>query len=510
MNFSKNIISGFLVFLIALPLSLGIATASGFPPIGGVFTAIIGGMIAAHFGSAELTIKGPAAGLIVIALGAVNELGALGVDAFDPVLGYKRALAVGVVAAIVQIVFSFISIAKLARIIPISAVHGMLAAIGIIIIAKQVPVMCGVSAKGEPLKMIAEIPHYFATSNSLILSIALISVAILVVHPFIKPIKKLPAPLLVLFVSIPFAIMQGVDAKYLVKVPENMLDAIAFPNFDVITSGVAIKYIIMFSLVGTIESLLTVIAVDSLDPNKHISNLDKDLRAAGVGNLIAASIGGLPMISEVVRSKANIDAQATNRWSNFFHGAFLLLFVALFPNILQKIPLSALAAMLVVTGFRLASPKEFKHMLHIGKDQFAIFLGTCIVTLMTDLLVGVGFGILLQMILLLIKNQGFSHIFKPDFNAEETDSMFTLNISGPLVFSNFLLIQVMLMEMIERTNHKKGIMVNVTKVTLIDHTVQDVLDKLGQELDDSKLVFVGLEDLEASSHHVHATRWRKS
>ncbi|MCB9797753.1 MAG: SulP family inorganic anion transporter, partial [Alphaproteobacteria bacterium] len=332
---SQNAKSGFMVFLIALPLCLGIALASGFPPIAGVLTAIIGGLLCSHLGSAPLTIKGPAAGLIVISLGAVTELG-MG----DPVAGYHRALAVGVVAAIFQIVFAIVRADRLASVMPPSVLHGMLAAIGVIIIAKQVPVLLGVQgAHGEPLEMLAHIPHYVAEANPAILLIGAVSVLLLFGLPRIPGVNKLPAPLLVLFFAVPAGLALGipdgaagtlggreyaVNASYLVQLPGSLIDAIAFPDFSMITSPISMKYIAMYSLVGSVESLLSALAVDALDPERRASDLRKDLLITGVGNLACASLGGLPMISEIVRSKANIDAGATSPWSNFFHGAFLL------------------------------------------------------------------------------------------------------------------------------------------------------------------------------------------
>jgi MFS superfamily sulfate permease-like transporter len=230
--------------------------------------------------------------------------------------------------------------------------------------------------------------------------------------------KKVPAPMLVLAAAIPLGFVfdlehqhvykwwshnYDIGPKYLIQLPGSLLASLAYPDFSQIFTGPSIKYIIMFSLVGSIESLLSVTAVDSLDPERRTSDLNRDLLAAGIGNTIAAAIGGLPMISEIVRSKANIDNGARSRWSNFFHGTFLLASLVLIPGVLQHIPLAALAAMLIYTGTRLASPKEFSHAYHIGIEQLVVFVTTMMVTLATDLLVGVGAGLLLE-IAIHIKN----------------------------------------------------------------------------------------------------------
>ncbi|MCA9682677.1 MAG: SulP family inorganic anion transporter, partial [Myxococcales bacterium] len=416
-SIGKDFVAGFLVFLIALPLCLGIAMASGFPPVAGVLTAIVGGVVVNFLGSAQLTIKGPAAGLIVIAIGAVTELGQ-----GDMAAGYRYALAVGVVAAIIQIIFALVRAATAGGAMPTSVVHGMLAAIGVIIISKQAHTSLGVApaAKG-PLPLLAEIPHSVVHANPEIAAIGLLSLIILFGWGPLKKkltmLAKIPPQIVVLVVAVIlgfafdlehehyYRMFDGefkIGPDYLVHLPGSLLDAIAFPDFSQITSATSIKYIVMFALVGSIESVLSTIAVDTLDPAKRASDLNRDLLVVGVGNLIAACIGGLPMISEIVRSKANIDAGATSRFANFFHGLLLLAFVALLPMVLQHVPLAALAAMLVYTGTMLASPKEFKHMGELGKDQLLLFLVTLFMTLATDLLVGVATGFALKVVMHLV------------------------------------------------------------------------------------------------------------
>ncbi len=517
-SIGSDAISGFLVFLIALPLCLGIAMASGFPPVAGVLTAIVGGGVVTWIGSAELTIKGPAAGLIVIALGAVNELG-MG----DPVLGYKRALAVGMVAAVIQIIIALTRAGVIASVMPPSVVHGMLSAIGIIIIAKQTPVMLGVvGAHGEPLEMLMEIPHYIAEANPQVVLVGLISLLTLVFLPHIPGLKKVPAPMVALVLTVPLGLVlhfgdahtytlahhtYELGPTFLVQLPGNLLDAITFPDFSMITSPISVKYIAMFALVGTIESLLSVIAVDSMDPEHRVSDLNKDLLATGIGNLICSGIGGLPMISEIVRSKANIDAGASTRWSNFFHGLALLVFVALLPGLLQQIPLAALAAMLVYTGARLASPSEFKHAWDLGADQLAVFVTTLVVTLATDLLVGVGVGLLLKMVLHIARGAGPLKMFQSPVVVHQEPSRVRIEVSGPAVFTNLLAVRRALHEIPAET---KEVELDVRKATLLDHTFLDKVHVAAQEWPNAELKIVGLEDLEASGDHPHACRRRRS
>lgn len=514
-NFAGDALSGFLVFLIALPLCLGISMASGFPPVAGVLTAIVGGVVVSFLGSAELTIKGPAAGLIVIALGAVTELG-MG----DPMTGYRRTLAVGVVAAILQIIIALTRAGVVASVMPPAVVHGMLAAIGVIIIAKQTPVMLGVQgAHGEPLEMLLEIPHYLMEANPEVLLIGVIALLTLVLLPRIPGLKKVPAPMVALMLTVPMGLAlhfseahtytlanhtYDLGPNYLVRLPGNLLEAITFPDFSAITSGTSIKYIIMFALVGSVESLLSVIAVDAMDPEKHVSDLNRDLLATGIGNLVCSLIGGLPMISEIVRSKANIDAKATSKWSNFFHGAFLLGFVALLPGLLQQIPLAALAAMLVYTGARLASPREFSHAWQIGADQLAVFVTTFLVTLATDLLVGVGVGLLLKLALHIARGVNPLSMFTSPAEVEKTEGTVSIRIHGPAVFTNLLQVRRILASIDDE--HTNVVVLDISDATLVDHTFMEKVHLAAEEWKHAKLTVVGIDALDAASNHPFASR----
>jgi MFS superfamily sulfate permease-like transporter len=515
----EDLKSGFLVFLIALPLCLGIALASGFPPVGGIITAIVGGILVSHLGMSRLTIKGPAAGLIVIAIGAVTELGQ-----GDMTVGYKRALAVGVVAAAIQIAFAVFRVATLGIAMSPSVVHGMLAAIGVIIISKQSHVLLGVTPTSkEPLQLLAEIPNSIAHANPDIALIGIVSLIILFGAPFLpfKWLKKIPGQLIVLAFAVPMGLYfnLGVEHPYefmhkayqlgpkaLVTLPGSIVDAIAFPDFSQVMSATSIKYIIMFALVGTIESTLTVLAVDSIDPERKPSDLNRDLFALGVGNLVSASLGGLPMISEVVRSKANIDAGARSRWSNFFHGALLLISVALFPTLLHHIPLAALAAMLVFTGTRLASPREFTHALEIGADQLLFFSTTLIVTLATDLLVGVGAGLALKILLHWIRGVSPMNLVRSRIDRIEAGPELRLRLQGAAGFPSLLKVRE---HLISLDSDVKRVVIDVSEVQLADHTFLSRVEAMSTEIGSAQLVVEGLERLRPASAHPHATRRKK-
>lgn len=515
----RDVLSGFLVFLIALPLCLGIAMASGFPPVAGVLTAIVGGLLGPLLGSARLTIKGPAAGLIVIALGAVTELGE-----GDMTVGYHRALAVGVVAAAIQIVFALTRVAKLGWMAPPTVVHGMLAAIGVIIFAKQAHVVMGVTPEAKkPLALLAEIPWSVARDNPEVLAIGLVSLVVLFGWPAltkrVKALAKVPPQLVVLLLTVPMGLAFRMDTphdyslfgrefhlgpEFLLSLPGNLLDAIAFPDFSVAFSATSLKYVAMFTLVGSLESVLSTIAVDALDPERRPSNLDRDLLMAGVGNLVASAIGGLPMISEIVRSKANIDAGAKSGWSNFFHGLFLLVFVASIPGLLHYIPLAALAAMLVYTGTRLASPTEVVHAKQLGVDQLVLFGVTLFVTLAVDLLVGIAGGILLKIALHAIRARSLSTLFRTRVDSERDGDTLVVRVKGAATFLALLKVRKALEPAFDPSVER--VLLDLGEASVVDHTFLERVHGLAGELPKAKVELVRQDHLEPVSAHPHAAR----
>nr|MBV6628387.1 SulP family inorganic anion transporter [Oceanococcus sp. HetDA_MAG_MS8] len=525
-NFKADALSGFLVFLIALPLCLAISLACGYPAIAGVFTAIIGGILSAFISNSELTIKGPAAGLIVVALGCVTGFGyTAGADPAADLQAYRMALGVGVVAGVVQILFGLFRAGVLGALFPTAAVHGLLASIGVIVISTQVPIALGVSASGAPLERLAAFPQYFAQMNPVIALIGGISLFIMFCFPLIKnpKLKLVPAPMLVLLVAVPMGVYFDIGAagsytlgdavhtlgpQFLVDVPDNMFTALVFPDFSGVLTSVGIQYVIMFSLIGSLESLLSAKAVDQIDPWRRKTDADRDLLAVGVGNTAAAFVGGLPMISEIVRSKANIDNGARTRFANLFHGVFLLLFVALVPSLIDRIPLAALAAMLVFTGFRLASPQEFIHMWKVGPEQLIIFVSTIIGVLATDLLMGIGIGIAVKVAIHVLNGVGVSALIRTSADiSTDAAGVARIKVHDAALFSTW----IGLKRRIDQQTAKK-VVVDLSDTRFVDHTVMASLDELQTEFADSdrELAIVGLEHHRPFSAHPLAARKQSS
>ncbi len=517
-NFGKDALSGFMVFLLALPLSLGIAKASDFPAIYGLVTAIIGGMVVSIFMGARLTIKGAAAGLIVIAADAVAKFG-------GGEQGWHLALGAIVVAGLVQILFGVLKLGKLSDFFPTAAIHGMLAAIGLIIISKQIHFLLGINPAllkdpitghgKEPFELFSMIPHSIMNADHHVEIIGLMGLGILFGLTSLKKtfLSKIPAPLVVLILAIPLGLIfhfKETEPTFdLVKVG-SIIDAMKKQFINVDFSGASshttifIEYVILFALIGTIESLLTAKAMDGLDPYKRKTNHDKDLIAVGIGNTICGFLGGLPMISEVARSSANINNGAKTRWANFFHGLFMLLALLFAVPVIEMIPNAALAAMLIFVGLKLAHWKNFVHMWHVGKDQFIIFVATVIITLSTDLLIGVASGIALELIVNIIHGAKIGNLFKSNIEIHEQGNQLQLNIKGDAVFSNFLGLK----KKIYGLPKGKHVIINLSNCGVIDHTTLHTLNdfKANYHNDGGKVIISGFVLHGAKGHHETSTR----
>lgn len=548
-----DLLAGFLVFLIALPLCLAIARASNYPPIAGIWTAVLGGILCSFISNSQMTIKGPAAGLIVIVAGSVLELGrefGAGLSEGEQMrLGYQLSLGIGVVAGLVQVLFGLFRAGKLADFFPLSAVHGLLASIGIIIIAKQIYLVFGIDApKGaEPLALLAHLPAALPRLNPEIATIGLISLLILVGLPFVRNryVRMIPGPMLALLIAVPLGLLfdlehqhvylfpdtffltehyapYEVGPRFLVDMPNVLTDptqAFCLPNlgaflteagfrtidFRGVLTFTGLKYVLLFAIIGSLESLLSAKAIDLLDPQRRKTNMNRDLLAIGVANTIAAAIGALPMISEIVRSSANINNGARTSKANLFHGLFLLAFALFLPDLIHRIPLAALGAMLVYTGFRLASPREFARTYRIGTEQLVIFVSTIIVTLATDLLIGIAAGVAVKLAFHLFNGVPFRGMFRPQYELISRDGQSPLLVvKQSAVFTNW----IGLKGTIDACSGPTGITVDLAQTHLVDHSVMEKLHELEREFREQGKHFaiVGLEDHEPLSQHPQAAR----
>jgi MFS superfamily sulfate permease-like transporter len=502
-HWKDDMLSGFSVSLIALPLCLGIAIASGFPPIAGIFAAIVGGLMVSRINGSYLTIAGPAAGLIVVNLDAIESLGGVWTESNPGGLPY--ALAAFVVAGSIITLFGLLKVGKVGDFFPTAAVHGMLAAIGIIIIVKQLFPALGVKATGkEFFEIFTEIPNAFRNMDWHEGLISGLSFLILFVHSRMKSklIKKIPAPLIVLLIAVPTAEFFHLHGNTFVDLPNDITKSLVAPDFGKIASSAFWVAVVTIALVSAIESILSALAVDQLDPKKRKTNFNQDLIGLGGGTMVAGAIGGLPMISEIVRSSANIGYGAKSQWSNFFHGLFLLVFILLLKPIIEMIPLSALAGMLIFTGFRLASPNEFKQMWSVGKSQFIVFVITCVVVLATDLLVGIGVGILLNIAFVVLNGQSLKNLFKVKY--EEKDGVIFLE--GGLSFTNYLALKKIIASKLDNGN----LVLNFSKVNFIDHNVMHHLESIHQDWlrEYKQLKFIDLDELTPVSEYPTSSRKR--
>lgn len=520
-HWRSDILSGFIVFMIALPLSLGIAMASGVPPMAGLISAIIGGVLVSLISGSHVTINGPAAGLIVVVLCSVERLG-------GGTSGYRGALAAIVVSGAILFILGLMRAGELGKLFPATVIHGMLAAIGIIIMAKQLPYLFGVSVEAkEPIALFMSIPAMIAHLNPAITATALASLLLLIGHSAIKNrlLKKIPAPVIVIVAAVALGSILGLDqehkyhfcgmqyqiepAKCLIRLPKNVIEGIVLPDFSRLNTYAFWVSVLAITLIQGLESLLSCTAVDRLDPHRRQANLSRDVAAVGLGSVVSGMLGGLPIIAEIVRSSANITNGADTRWSNFFHGLFLLFSLLFAAALINKIPLCALAAILIVTGYKLTAPKVFKEVNALGREQTVIFLTTILAVLFTDLLIGVAVGIVTKLVLHLGRGAALSNLFKAQLSTKlRLDDSIEIIVSGALLFSNYLSFK----KALDNLPQGRYVLVNLRTTQLIDHSVMEHLHHFSEDYNRKGGAFeiVGLDQHESASRHPLSARRLKA
>ena len=427
-NLKYDLSAGIVVFLIAVPLCLGIALASGAPLFSGMISGIIGGIVVGTLSKSHTSVSGPAAGLAAVVLVAIQTLGS-----------YEAFLLAVVLAGLFQIALGFARAGSIADYFPSSVIKGMLTAIGIIIILKQIPHALGYDHTAEGAESFVEndgsntFSSIWTALTEFIhpgaILVALMAIGIMLVwdKPFIKKrLSSVPGALVAVITAVllnqllksfgdPWAIRQ----EHLVSIPiaqsmGEFIGLFTMPDFTQWANPAIYTTAFTLCVVASIETLLSIEAVDRIDPQMRISDTNRELKAQGIGNLISGLVGGLPITSVIVRSSANIDANSRSKMSAIFHGILILVCVALIPTILNLIPLAALAAILILTGYKLAKPKMFKTMYTNGKYQWWPFIITVVAVVFTDLLTGVGIGLAASVVSILVGNMKNAYKFKKE------------------------------------------------------------------------------------------------
>ncbi|QHS54112.1 SulP family inorganic anion transporter [Mucilaginibacter sp. 14171R-50] len=449
-NLKKDIPSGLVVFLVALPLCLGIALASGAPLFSGILSGIIGGIVIGALSGSQLSVAGPAAGLTVIVLNSIATLGS-----------FEAFLLAVLLAGAMQILLGLVKAGTIANYFPSAVIEGMLAAIGIILIMKQFPHAVGYDSdfEGDEGFSQADSNNTFSGIISAVskinygaVIIAGVSLLLMIYWPKFKKVAIVPAPLMVVVIGVVLAsLFSGTSLalldKQFVQIPvvnstSEFFGLFKSPNF----SGIGNKQVWItaatIAIVASLETLLSLEAVDKIDPIKRVSPTNRELIAQGAGNVVSGLLGGLPMTAVIVRSSANVNSGARTKVSAIFHGFLLLICLLTIPSLLNKIPLSCLAAILLTVGYKLARIGLFKHMWHKGLNQFIPFVVTIVAVIFTDLLIGVGIGMLVGVFYILRTNLRNPYFYTIAPNGEK--NTIRIKLAEEVSFLNKAAIQVTL------------------------------------------------------------------
>lgn len=515
-NLSSDLPAGIVVFLVAVPLCLGIALASGAPFFSGIISGIVGGIIIGALSTSPLSVSGPAAGLAALVLGAITSIG-----------DFRLFLCAVLIAGILQILLGLAKMGGIANYIPGSVIKGMLTSIGILIIAKQIPHAFGYD-KDEKGNITELFPYGQEDLHELlqplqhievgVFILCILSIIIMLVwdKPFIKKrIKYIPGALVAVIVSViinEIWINSGswlaVKNEHLVQVKvagsaNEFFSFFTLPDFKGFMNGTVIVYGLVIAIIASLETLLSIEAIDNLDPQRRVTNTNKELVAQGIGNSVSGLVGGLPVTSVIVRSSANVNSGAKSKLSTIFHGVLLLVSIIFIPGLLNKIPLSSLAAILLLTGYKLAKPAVFKGFWKAGKYQFTPFIVTVLVIIAVDLfalvpalsgkglLVGVMAGIVMATGSILYGNLKNSYYFHSD-NHKEGD-IIRIRLSEEVSFLNKAAIRQTLDHMPENSS----VVIDASNTQYIDFDVLELIKEFRDikvPLKKIKLQLVGFKD----------------
>lgn len=504
--FKHDLPAGLYVFLVSLPLCLGIALASGAPLYAGLLSGIIGGLMVSILSGAQLAVSGPAAGLTTIVAASIISLG-----------DYKIFMLAVIVAGLFQLSLGIMKLGAIANYFPSSVIKGMLAAIGIILISKQIPLALGYDQPDfwtsgfvnlfSSEHFLGNFKHFnhHITRGAILITLISLTVLIILQQPYAKKLKVIPAPLLVVFIAIIANIIFtnaassfSLKQTQLVNISSNIFESISFPDFSKIFSNSEIwKDGIIIGLLATLETLLCVEAVDKLDKRNRITPVNRELIAQGIGNMTCGLLGAIPITAVVVRGAANVDAGARTKLSAFTHGLFLLIAVLLFPFLLNKIPYASLAAILLITGYNLTKPKLYRNMWSLGRKQFIPFLITIIVILATDLLIGVSIGLLIS-IYYIVRNN-----FKVEYKITQTkhlgiDTQY-IKLNSNVTFLN----KVKLRKALDEVPEYSILTIDGSGCTFIDYDILEIISEYHNKAHDRhiELHLINIEKVNVMAVH---------
>ncbi len=521
-NWQSDFIAAVSVALIALPLSLGIALAAGAPAMAGILSAVVGGVVTTFFRGGHISINGPAKGVIAVIL--------LGVALMDDGSGqaFNYVLAAIVVSGALQTLMGLLKLGRFADIFHPSVITGILAAIGIIIFAKQIHVAMGTSSDSPNIvQNLVDAVLLLPEANPFVVIISLTGLFLLLFHSKVnyRFFQILPAPMWVIALSIPFVYAfnffdphslslfgrsYDVGPQLLLEIPDNIMDSIMHPNFGKVHTLEFWTTVFSLLMITSIESLAIAKAVDKLDPFKRKTDLNKELTGIGISTVAAGLIGGLPIIAVIIRSTVNIHNGAKTKWSNVYQGLLLLFLIVVVSPIMRQVPLCAFAILLVYTGFKLASPTVFKQVYAKGPEQLVFFLATMVLTLYTNLLVGLLGGLLLTMVShMLLAGVAIPQFFRMIYKSGSEvlalpDGSYNLNIKG---IANFLgIIQVN--KLVAQIPSGADVTIDLSNTRLVGMTYMDYLvDFLRAQKDaGGNVVITGLDSHVSSSTHNRALK----